>query len=99
LTNWFEVEFILLKVLKLQPSELDRMEFYRAEILMENLKEFNEEQEGKRKKDEEQYDQSGMMGQANSMMRGAQQSLPSFSMPSSTSMPSFNMPSMPNFKI
>jgi hypothetical protein len=57
LTNWFEVEFILLKVLKLQPSELDRMEFYRAEILMENLKEFNEEQEGKRKKDEEQYDQ------------------------------------------
>jgi hypothetical protein len=75
------------------------MEFYRAEILMENLKEFNEEQEGKRKKDEEQYDQSGMMGQANSMMRSAQQSVPSFSMPSSASMPSFNMPSMPNFKI
>lgn len=66
---------------------------------MENLKEFNEEQEGKRKKDEEQYDQSGMMGQANSMMRSAQQSVPSFSMPSSASMPSFNMPSMPNFKI
>lgn len=75
------------------------MEFYRAEILMENLKDFNEEQEGKRKKDEEQYDQSGMMGQAGSMMRSAQQSLPSFNMPNSGSLPSFSMPSMPNFKI
>ena len=75
------------------------MEFYRAEILMENLKDFNEEQEGNRKKEEEKYDQSGMMGQASSMMRGAQQSVPNFSMPSSASLPSFNMPSMPNFKI
>lgn len=85
--------------MKLQPSELDRMEFYRAEILMENLKEFNDEQEGKRKKDEEEYDKGGMQGQASSMMKSAQQSMPSFNMPTSTSLPSFNMPSMPNFKL
>jgi len=89
LTNWFEAEFILLKVLKLQPSELDRLEFYRAEILMENLKSFNEEEEGRRKKEEEGQDIS-----ANSMMSNASNSLPK--MPS---MPNFNMPSMPNFKL
>ena len=99
MTNWFEVEFILLKVLKLQPSELEKMEFYRAEILMENLKEFNEEEEGRRKKDEEKYDTSNPMSSSNTMMRDAQRSMPSFNMPSSGSMPSFNMPSMPNFKL
>ena len=89
MTNWFEAEFILLKVLKLQPSELDGLEFYRAEILMENLKNFNEEEEGRRKKEEEGQDIS-----ASSMMSAASNNLPK--MPS---MPNFNMPSMPNFKL
>jgi hypothetical protein len=88
LTNWFEAEFILLKVLKLQPSELDRLEFYRAEILMENLKNFNEEEEGRRKKEEESQGES-----ASSLMSAA-----SNSMPKMPSIPNFNMPSMPNFK-
>jgi hypothetical protein len=88
LTNWFEAEFILLKVLKLQPSELDRLEFYRAEILMDNLKTFNEEEGARRKKEEETSDMS-----ANSMMSAANKSLPK--MPS---VPNFKMPSMPSFK-
>jgi hypothetical protein len=88
LTNWFEAEFILLKVLKLQPSELDRLEFYRAEILMDNLKTFNEEEGARRKKEEDTSDMS-----ANSMMAAANNSLPK--MPS---MPNFKMPSMPSFK-
>lgn len=99
MTNWFEVEFILLKVLRLQPSELDRMEFYRAEILMENLKQFNEDEQGRHKKEEEQQNSSGITNQANAMMRNAQKNMPSFNMPSSPALPNFNMPSMPNFKI
>jgi hypothetical protein len=96
LTNWFEVEFLLLKVLKLQPSELDKMEFYRAEILMENLKNFNEEQEGRRKKDEEgqSYNAGHTQSEANRMMKDAQRSMPNISTPN-ISMPNF---SMPNFK-
>ena len=86
--NWFEAEFILLKVLKLQPSELDRLEFYRAEILMENLKNFNEEEGERRRKEEESQDTS-----ASSTMSQAQSSMPKMSMPN------FTMPSMPNFKL
>lgn len=92
MTNWFEAEFILLKVLRLQPSELDRLEFYRAEILMENLKNFNEEEEGRRKKEEEGHDMT-----ASSMMANATNSLPK--MPTSLNAPNFSMPSIPNFKL
>jgi len=97
LTNWFEVEFLLLKVIRLQPSELDRMEFYRAETLMENLKEFNEEQEGRRKKEEKDNPMSNPMSSASNMMRDAQRGMPNFNAPS---MPNINMPNLnlPNFK-
>ena len=90
--NWFEAEFILLKGLKLQPSELDRLEFYRAELIMENWKNFNEEEEGRRKKEEESSDMS-----ASSMMSNASNSLPK--MPTSLSSSNFSMPSIPNFKL
>jgi hypothetical protein len=92
LENWFELEFVLLKVLKLQPSELDRMEYYRVEYLMENLEKYNEKENQHRKKEEEaqkseygDMSPSGMMNMSNNMMKNAQ-----------TSMPSYNMPSMPN---
>lgn len=41
-----------MKQLRLQPSEIDRMEFYRLEYLIDNLKEYNDEEE-KRHKEEE----------------------------------------------
>jgi hypothetical protein len=43
LENWLEVEFILLKHLKLQPDVLDKMEFYRVEYMLQNYEEFIEE--------------------------------------------------------
>ena len=86
--NWFEVEFLLLKILRLQPSELDKMEFYRVEYLMENLKEWNEKEKNHREKEESDkgFDASSMTSQANSMFKNAQ-----------TGMPNITMPSMPNF--
>lgn len=81
--SWFEVEFLLLKILRLQPDVLDKMEFYRAEILMDNLKEWNEkEQEQRKKEDKEQssqassYDSSSMSRQAGSMMKSAGSMVP-----------------------
>jgi hypothetical protein len=68
------------------------MEFYRAEILMENLKQFNEEEEGKRKKEESEYNRPNMNVDTNRMMRDAQRNLPSMS-----SIPTPKLPS--NFKL
>ena len=90
--NWSEVEFILLKVLDLQPSELDRLEFWRAELLMDNLKKFNEEENNRRKAEEDKQSSSvDASSQANSMMKSAQQSLPKMNMPS--------MPNISGFKL
>lgn len=56
--NWFEIEFILLKHLKLQPSELDRMEFYRAEYLLHFFKEFSEREKEQSDKEYKKQDSS-----------------------------------------
>ncbi len=90
--SWFEVEFLLLKLLRLQPSELDRIEFYRAEFLMENLKDWNEKEQKQRKKEEDEqsssmggYDMGSMQRNANQMMKSAAPTMPS-------------MPNMGSFK-
>ena len=72
--NWFEIEFVLLKHLKLQPSELDKMEFYRVEYLMENFKAFidKENDKNKRQHDEQKqnqgFDMDSMKSDQNKMM-------------------------------
>jgi hypothetical protein len=57
LENWFEVEYVLLKHLRLQPSELDKMEFYRAELLIENFKKYTEKEKEAQKEQEKEYNQ------------------------------------------
>jgi hypothetical protein len=71
------------------------MEFYRAEILMENLKAWQEkEQEHNKKQEDDQqktmpsFNQGSLMRDASSMLKGAQSSMPNI--PSS-------MPSLGNF--
>lgn len=85
------MEFLLLKTLKCQLSELDRIEFWRAETLMENLKKYNDEENKRRKEEEDKSGNIDTQSQASSMMRSAQNSLPK--------LPNFNMPSMSGFKI
>ena len=70
---------------------MDRMEFYRAEILMENLKNYNEEEDGNRKKEEEKYNTNSPSMDGSKIMREAQMKMPSMS--------NFKMPSIPDFKI
>ena len=91
MTNWFDAEFILLKVLRLQPSELEKMEFYRAEFLMENLKKYNEEEENRRVNQEKEHNVDDQLGSAKNMMKSMQSSMPNFN----TS--SMNFPKIPGF--
>jgi len=57
------MEFLLLKHLNLQPSEIEKMEFYRLEYLIEHFKEWNEEEKKKREKEEakQKKEQSSML--------------------------------------
>lgn len=59
--NWFEVEFILLKHLRLQPSELDAMEFYRAEYLLHFFREYAEKEKEQQEKESSRYNTNDMM--------------------------------------
>lgn len=79
--NWCEVEYVLLKTLNLQPSELDRMEFWRAEVLLEIHKEKTED-ENKRRKQEEANNganmpnMNSMMAQQQNMFKGLGNGMP-----------------------
>jgi hypothetical protein len=99
LTNWFEVEFVLLKHLKLQPSELDAMEFYRVEYLLENWKEHTEKENKSRKEQEsdttDKYSPSAMQRSQSSMMKnymGGNNNLGSMG-------GNMSMPKMPNMSM
>lgn len=67
----------MLKTLRLQPSELDRMDFWRAEMLLEIHKEKTEEENKRRKKAEEK--ENGNAPNMNSMLSQQQSMLKSFS--------------------
>jgi hypothetical protein len=72
--NWCEIEYILLKTLRLQPSELDRLEFWRAELLLEIHKEKTEEENKRRKQEESNSpnmpDMNSMMSNTQNMFKG-----------------------------
>ena len=84
------MEFILLKHLGLQPSEMDRMEFYRLEYLVDNFKEWNEEE--KKRQEAEEGKQKGDFGSMSQMRK-------EFDGMRNSQMGSISAPKMPNFKI
>jgi len=97
LENWFSVEFVLLKILRLQPSELDKMEFYRAEYLMENLKEWNEKEKKKSQEEEERQREDMPKFDASSMSRAASDMMKGQNIPGMGNLGNFKMPTMPKF--
>lgn len=59
------------------------MEFYRAEFLIDNLKNFSEKEGEQRKKEEADYAKNTpSMASTSNMMKEAQAALPKFNMPS-----------------
>jgi len=67
LENWFKIEFVFAKNLNIVPSELDQMEFYRVEYMLQNYEEFIEE-ENKRNKDQESAQTKSMAQTKSSSM-------------------------------
>jgi len=71
LTNWYEVEFVLLKQLGITPLELDQLEFYRIEYLMDNFKDYSEKKNKQRETQEQsqKFDQSSILKNSQSSFK------------------------------
>lgn len=82
------IEYILLKHLHLQPSELERLPFYRVEALIKNFKKDNEEEEKRRKKEEDEQKSKYNLGDHKKYMKDAKSgSLSKGGMPKMPKMP------------
>ena len=87
--NLVKNRLYIAKDFNIQPSEIARMPFYEYEFLLEDIKEFAEEE---KKKNKEQEDKYGNMNPS-AMLRSAQRSIPSIKPPGGSS--SFKMPKVP----
>lgn len=84
--NWLEVEFILLKHLKLQPDVLDKMEFYRVEYMLHFFKEYAEKEKAANDKENGKQSSSSMIKDAH---RNQSNMMKNMKMPSSSGMNNF----------
>lgn len=87
--NLVKNRLYIAKDFNIQPSEIARMPYYEYEFLLEDIKEFAEEE---KKRNREQEDKYGNMS-PNSMLKSAQRSMPSIKPPGGSS--SFKMPKVP----
>lgn len=91
LRNLVKNKLFICREYHIQPSEIDRMQYWEYEWYTDNIKEITKEQEKQQKEQEKEY--AGMRNPT-SMMRNAQQSIPKVSAPSmpSISIPNINIP-------
>lgn len=89
LRNLTKNKLFICKEYHIQPSEIDRMQFWEYEWYTDEIKEITKEQEKQQKQQEKE--QNAMMGSMNpsSMMRNVQSSMPNIAAPK---MPTVNMP-------
>ena len=89
LRNITKNKLFICKEYHIQPSEIDRMQFWEYEWYTDEIKEITKEQEKQQKQQEKE--QNAMMGSMNpsSMMRNVQSSMPNIAAPK---MPTVNMP-------
>lgn len=87
--NLVKNRLYIAKDFNIQPSEIARMPYYEYEFLLEDIKEFAEEE---KKRNKEQEDKYGNMNPS-SMLKSAQKSMPSIKPPGGSS--SFKMPKVP----
>lgn len=87
--NLVKNRLYIAKDFNIQPSEIARMPYYEYEFLLEDIKEFVEEE---KKRNKEQEDKYGNMNPS-SMLKSAQKSIPSIKPPGGSS--SFKMPKVP----
>ena len=65
----------------IQPSEIDRLQYYEYEYMLEEINKDIKEQEKRQKEQEKQQQHAGSMPNYNQIMRNAQASIPKLNMP------------------
>lgn len=68
----------------IQPSEIDRMQYFEYEYILEEIQDYNKKEEKRQKEEEKKYAGIGKMPNVNQMMSNASNS---FKMPNLGSMP------------
>lgn len=85
LRNLVKNKLYICKEWHIQPSEIDKMIYFEYEQMLEDIQEFNKEQEKQNKEEQKQYNsmmsQSKSMQNYNNMYKNAQQSLPKVHLP------------------
>lgn len=89
LRNLTKNKLFICKEYHIQPSEIDKMQFWEYEWYTDEIKEISKEQEKQQKEQDKQYADMRSSMNTSSMMRNAQQSMPNISAPK---MPTINMP-------
>lgn len=87
--NLVKNRLYIAKDFNIQPSEIAQMPYYEYEFLLEDIKEFAEEE---KKRNKEQEDKYGNMNPS-SMLKSAQKSMPSIKPSGGSS--NFKMPKVP----
>lgn len=91
LRNLTKNKLFICKEYHIQPSEIDKMQFWEYEWYTDEIKEISKEQEKQQKEQDKQYADMRSSMNTSSMMRNAQQSMPNISAPK---MPTINMPKL-----
>lgn len=89
LRNLTKNKLFICKEYHIQPSEIDRMQFWEYEWYTDEIKEISKEQEKQQKQQEKEHAALTSNMNPSSMMRSAQASMPNMSAPK---MPTINMP-------
>ena len=79
--NWFKIEFIFTKNLHITPLELDQMEFYRIEYMIQSYEEFIEEEEKAYKKHQKDNEMSFSKNKASQQFKMPKMDIPKMNVP------------------
>ena len=84
----------------IQPSEIDRLQYYEYEIMLDEIKDEQKKEEKRQKEEEEKYRDSARTPNMNTIMRQSQSmmpSMPNYSSGGGFKMPSVSMPTLPRW--
>jgi len=81
LENWFKIEFIFAKNLNITPLELDQMEFYRVEYMIQSYEEFIKEEEKAYKKQQKENEMSFSKNKASPQFKMPKMDIPKMNVP------------------
>ena len=79
--NWFKIEFIFTKNLHITPLELDQMEFYRVEYMIQSYEEFIKEEEKAYKKQQKENEMSFSKNKASPQFKMPKMDIPKMNVP------------------